>query len=137
MRGYPPVDKIQAFDGLKQMLEQLNHQYQLALVSTRSNQEIGQFFANMQIPPSSFDIIMGRESVRNLLPHSEALLTVATNLVVEPNQVLVVSDTDNNLRSARAAQMATSGVLCGLSEEQDLLDADLVLDTTVDIVEWL
>jgi predicted PurR-regulated permease PerM/phosphoglycolate phosphatase-like HAD superfamily hydrolase len=137
IRGYPPIDEIQPMDRTAEMLGQLDQQYQLALVSTRPNHEIGHFFTTTQIPPGTFDMILGRESVRNLLPHSEALLAVSTHLDVEPNQILVVSDSDNNLRSARAAQMATSGVLCGLAEEADLVDADLVLDTTADIVEWL
>jgi phosphoglycolate phosphatase-like HAD superfamily hydrolase len=71
------------------------------------------------------------------LPHSEALLTATAHLGLAANHVLVVSDTDVNLRSARAAEMATAGVLSGLGEERDLRDADLVLPSATDLVEWL
>jgi beta-phosphoglucomutase-like phosphatase (HAD superfamily) len=75
--------------------------------------------------------------MRNLLPHSEGLTTIATRLALLPNQILMVSDTDVNLRAARAMEMATVGVLNGLGREQDMREADLVLPTTIELEEWL
>ena len=75
--------------------------------------------------------------MRNLLPNSEAYLSAANQLGLDSNQILVVSDSKMNLRSARAAQMATAGVLCGLAEERDLMDADLVLSDTNSLTEWM
>ena len=51
--------------------------------------------------------------------------------------LLMVSDTDSNLRSARAMEMATVGVLCGLGEENDLLESDLILANTPELLDWL
>jgi beta-phosphoglucomutase-like phosphatase (HAD superfamily) len=82
-------------------------------------------------------VILGRNDVRNLLPHSEVLLIAAAQLLLEPGQLLMVSDTESNLRAARATQMATVGVLCGLAEEQDLQDSDLVLASTPELMDWL
>jgi phosphoglycolate phosphatase-like HAD superfamily hydrolase len=56
---------------------------------------------------------------------------------METNQLLMVSDTDSNLRSARAMEMATVGVLCGLGEESDLLESDLILASTPELLDWL
>jgi hypothetical protein len=33
--------------------------------------------------------------------------------------------------------MATVGVLCGLGEESDLLESDLVLASTPELLDWL
>ena len=56
---------------------------------------------------------------------------------LEPSNILVISDTDANLRSAAAVNMATAGVLSGLSLAKDFQSADLILDSVVDLVEWL
>ena len=119
------------------MICQLAPQYRLVLVSTRDETAIRHFFRNAGLSPTTFALILGGNDVRNLLPHSEALVSAASQLMLEPNQMLMVSDTDSNLRAARAAEMATVGVLCGLGEERDLLESDLVLATTAELVDWL
>ncbi|GIV78539.1 MAG: hypothetical protein KatS3mg050_2933 [Litorilinea sp.] len=137
LRGYPPAADLRPFPGVAETLAQLATHYRLVLVSTRSRQEIEQFLNQGDLDPNLFQLVIGREDVRNLLPHSEALLAAAQHLQLEPDQILVVSDTDINLRSARAAQMATAGVLCGLGEAQDLAEADLVLSSPLELTEWL
>ncbi|HXF60518.1 MAG TPA: AI-2E family transporter [Caldilineaceae bacterium] len=137
LRGYPPAPALTPIPGVVEMLQQLAPQYKLVLVSTRDETDIRHFFRNAGLSPSTFALILGRNDVRNLLPHSEALLTAAAQFLLEPSQVLMVSDTDSNLRAARAAEMATVGVLCGLAEEQDLQESDLVLATTPELLDWL
>lgn len=137
MRGYPPAPHLEPFPGVVRMLQHLAPQYRLVLVSTRDEIAIRHFFRNAGLSPTTFALILGRNDVRNLLPHSEALLTATSHLMLEPSQVLMVSDTDSNLRAARAAEMATVGVLCGLGEEGDLLESDLILNTTAELEDWL
>jgi predicted PurR-regulated permease PerM/phosphoglycolate phosphatase-like HAD superfamily hydrolase len=137
LRGYPPAPDLRPLPGVVDMVRQLAPDYRLVLVSTRDETDIRHFLRNSGLAPSTFALILGRNDVRNLLPHSEALMTATAQLALEPDQVLVVSDTDSNLRSARAAELATVGVLCGLAEERDLDDADLVLAATPELVQWL
>lgn len=137
LRGYPAAPHLEALPGVVHMLQQLAPQYRLVLVSTRDDTAIRHFFRNAGLSPTIFALILGRNAVRNLLPHSDALVHATSQLMLEPSQVLMVSDTDSNLRAARAAEMATVGVLCGLGEEKDLLESDLVLATTADLVDWL
>ncbi len=137
LRGYPASPYLEPLPGVVDMICQLAPQYRLVLVSTRDETAIRHFFRNAGLSPTTFALILGRNDVRNLLPHSEALVSAASQLMLEPNQMLMVSDTDSNLRAARAAEMATVGVLCGLGEERDLLESDLVLATTAELVDWL
>lgn len=137
LRGYPAAPLLEPLPRVVNLLQQLAQQYRLVLVSTRDDTSIRHFFRNAGVSPSAFALILGRNDVRNLLPHSEALETATSQLMLGAGQVLVVSDTDSNLRAARAAEMATVGVLCGLGEEKDLLESDLILATTAELLDWL
>lgn len=136
-RGFAPAREMASIEGVPDMLENLAPRYRLVVVSTRSPLEVQSFLRRAGIAPGLFSLIVSRDSVRNLLPNNEALELVTSELEVERNQVLVVSDTDLNLRTARAAQMASAGVLCGLGKESDLRDVDLLLESTPELLEWL
>ncbi|MCC6167358.1 MAG: AI-2E family transporter [Caldilineaceae bacterium] len=137
LRGYPAAPHLEPLPGVVDMLLRLAPHYRLVLVSTRDDAAIRHFFRNAGLSPTTFALILGRNDVRNLLPHSDALVNATARLLLEPHQVLMVSDTDSNLRAARAAEMATVGVLCGLGEEHDLLESDLVLAGSAELVDWL
>jgi predicted PurR-regulated permease PerM/phosphoglycolate phosphatase-like HAD superfamily hydrolase len=137
LRGHPPAAELTAIPGVAHMIEQLAAQYRLGVISTRPCSEILQFLERAEISPDHLTVVIGREDTGNLLPHSDPLTLAINRLFLEPSQVLMVSDTDSNLRSARAMEMATVGVLCGLGEESDLLESDLVLASTPELLDWL
>jgi phosphoglycolate phosphatase-like HAD superfamily hydrolase len=137
LRGYSPAVEMTPIPGVPQMLTQLSTQYRLGIISTRPRAEIFSFLEKAEIAPDLLALVIGREDVSNLLPHSDPLIAATNRLFLEANQVLMVSDTDSNLRSARAMEMATVGVLCGLGEESDMLESDLILATTPELLDWL
>ena len=137
LRGYPTPDALRPLDGIDDLLQNLSARYQLILVSTRRRADIDCFWQHAGLPTDRFALIVGQEDTSNLLPQSDPLLYILTQLGLEAGQLLMVSDTDSNLRSARAMEIATAGVLCGLGEERDLQDADLVVNTTPELVDWL
>lgn len=136
-RGFPPARTLEPMPGVPHMLDRLASRYRLVLISTRHRDEIRTFLRRADIDPANFSLIVDRDSVRNLLPNNEPLEHIISELELEYNQVLVVSDTDLNLRTARSAQMATAGVLCGVGRENDLRDVDLLLEHTTELEEWL
>jgi predicted PurR-regulated permease PerM/phosphoglycolate phosphatase-like HAD superfamily hydrolase len=137
LRGYPPVELLQPQPGVVALVETLARQYRLVIVSTRPRAEILCFLEKAGLEPDLFACLLGRESTRNLLPNGEPLQLAAAELELQPSQMLMVSDTDSNLRSARALEMATVGTLSGLGEAEDLAESDLVLGTTAELAEWL
>jgi len=137
IRGYPPVSLMQAMPGAGDTLSTLAMQYPIVLASTRNRPEVLAFLSKSNLPREAFAHVLGREDVRYLLPNSDVLMIAAEKLGVDPSQLLIVSDNHINLRAARAAHIATAGVLCGLAEEDDLRDADLVLSSTPELLEWL
>ncbi len=133
LRGYPPAAALEPHPGVPELLRTLAQQYRLVLVSTREHDEILYFLKQAGLAPDLFAGLIGRESTRNLLPNGEPLQLAVAELQLEPSQMLMVSDTDSNLRSARALEMATAGTLSGLGEALDLTESDLVLDTTTEL----
>ncbi len=137
LRGYVAPQQMKPLPDIVDSLQELATRYRLGLISTRSCETIHCFLARAGIAPEMFEAIIGQEDVRHLLPHSEGLLIMVNRLNVEPNQMLMISDTDTNLRASRAMEMATAGVLWGLGREQDLRDADLVLTHATELLDYL
>jgi len=137
LRGYPPPEKLTLQPGALQALEHLCHYYKLTLITARDPRSLQLFFQESNIHKTLFHTIVTRQDVRNLLPHSEGLTLIVEQLQLQPEQMLVVSDSDVNLRAGRAMGMAAAGVLSGLGEAHDMRDADIVLRDVCELVEWV
>jgi phosphoglycolate phosphatase len=137
IRGYPPGERLEPLPEAITALPKLAHQYRLALITTRSQKTVARFLECAGFPANLFAAVVTGDDVRNLLPHSEGLVAAADRLGVAPGQLLLVSDTELNLRAARAMEMATAGVLTGLGEAGDLGEADLVMPSVAELDEWL
>lgn len=137
LRGYPPPEQLTLQPGVATSLQRLANSYRLALISARDRRSLRTFLSNADLNDKLFDFVLAREDVRNLLPHSEGLLTLTALLQIPPAQILVVSDTDTNLRAGRAMGMAVAGVLSGLGESVDMDETDLTLSSLPELEEWL
>jgi len=137
LRGYPSLDEVSLQPYVVNTLNYLQSKYQLALVSTRDRSDVEEILTKNRLTVDTFHAILTREDVRNLVPNSEAFVAATELMDLEVENVLVVSDSDSFLRSGSATGMAAAGVLCGLSEEQDIQSADIVVETTADLNEWL
>jgi HAD superfamily hydrolase (TIGR01509 family) len=66
-------------------------------------------------------------------PAPDIYLLTAQRLGVPPEQCLVIEDSRNGVLSAKAAGMYCIGFRNGFNEEQDLSDADILLDSAAAI----
>jgi len=137
LRGMPPVEELMLRPDARETLARLAHSYRLALVTTRERADVAQFLDQNNLNGNFFDLVIGREDVRNILPHADPLHRAAVLLGVSTSNMLLVSDTDVGLRAGRAAEMATAGVLNGLPLPDDLRDADILLQKTSDLSRYL
>ncbi|MEZ4619721.1 MAG: AI-2E family transporter [Caldilineaceae bacterium] len=115
-RGYPSPDELILHPGVIPTLRELSPNYQLALITARDYRSVRLFCQSGTLDEGLFQTIVTRDDVHNLLPHSEGLLFLSQQLQLEPDQILVVSDSDVNLRAGRAMGMAAAAVLNGLGE---------------------
>ena len=58
-------------------------------------------------------------------------------LGISEGQCVLVGDTQVDVRAAKAAGALMIGVLSGLGEESDLREADLIIDSVVQLSDWL
>lgn len=85
-----------------------------------------------------FDFIAGHDSGHGGKPEPGQLLAFAHGLGLDPAACAMVGDSLHDLRAARAAGMASIGVLTGVAGHETLAPmADVVLDSIFHLPEWL
>lgn len=137
LRGFAKPELMAPIPHVADALAELAPNYRLGLISTRNRFTVDQFLNRSGLNSGLFATVVAQEDVRNLMPHAEGLMKISEEWQMAPNAMLVVSDTDANLRSGRATNMATAGVFSGLSECGDLEDADITLADATELCEWL
>ena len=134
--GYRKTSEMALVDGAELALRALGERYRLGLVTTRDRHSTMRFLEAHGLVPY-FDVVVAREDVRRLKPHPEPIFTAAQALDVSAEQCVMVGDTLADIRAAHAAGAAAVGVLTGFGTRQDLSEADVVVDSVVDLVQWL
>ncbi len=129
--GFVPVD------GVVGMIGSLHRSYRLGIVTTRSRAEALAFLRQFDLE-SLLDVVTARQDTWRLKPHPQPIRHVAKLLGLSPSQCVMVGDTALDVRSAKAAGAYAVGVLCGFGEREELLraGADLVLESTLDLMGW-
>ncbi len=137
MLGYKKTSELTLVSGVDEALRELRVRYQLGLVTTRDTHSTMRFLERHELV-GVFDVIVCREDVRHLKPHPEPIFKAAESLSITAEQCVMVGDTLADIRAGRAAEAAVVGVLSGFGSKEDLeREADLVLDSVADLVQWL
>jgi predicted PurR-regulated permease PerM/phosphoglycolate phosphatase-like HAD superfamily hydrolase len=122
--------------GASDLLRHLCEHYQLAIVSTRRSDEV-RTFLNQQGLNGEIQVVVGSDTTRYIKPHPQPLQWAIEHLGVTAEHTLMVGDTRSDLQAAKAAGTLAVAVLCGFGERSDFGDADLILESTVNLVDWL
>ncbi len=136
MLGYKKTTELEIVAGAEGALRDLRSRYRLGLVTTRDRASTLRFLAQHNLD-DLFSTIICRDDVRRLKPHPEPIFKAAEALEIAAEQCVMVGDTLADIRAARAANAASIGVLTGFGSKEDLDEADLALDSVVDLVRWL
>lgn len=86
-----------------------------------------------------FSVVIGGDDVKNKKPHPEPLLLVAQKLGLEPQALLFVGDSRNDIQAARAAGCCSVGLTYGYNygEAITLSEPDYVFDRFNDLLPAL
>ena len=138
LRGLPDVHRFRALDGVAETLLELSKHYPLAIVTTRSQHEAGAFLAQHGLA-NVITSVTGRENTWRIKPHPSPVRYTAQLLGIPVERCLMVGDTVADIRAARAAGTYSVGVLCGFGSQEELehAGADLILETTNGLVDWM
>lgn len=121
-------------EGVRELLNQLQARYHLAIVSSRSQRKTMAFLEHFDLLPF-FGPIATSQTCPRTKPHRDPILWVADQVGVNPAECLMVGDTTHDIRAGKAAGAQTIGVLCGFGREDELrrAGADLILSSTTDL----
>ncbi len=138
MRGFYTPLNFQPVDGVVEMLGDLSHRYHLAVVTSRSRSHAETFLRQQGLTPL-IETIIGREDTWRIKPHPGPIQHAAEQLGVSVERCLMVGDTKVDIWAAQAAGARSAGVLCGFGEADELesAGADLILETTSQLKEWM
>ena len=122
--------------GVDDTLRTLAQSYPLAIVTTRSRASTQEFLDMFDLN-DLFAVVVTRDDVQRLKPHPEPVLQAVEKLGQVVEGCVMVGDTSVDVQAARAAGTSMVAVLCGFGQYQDLKDADVILDSTVELGKWL
>jgi HAD superfamily hydrolase (TIGR01509 family) len=89
---------------------------------------------------SAFNVVVSSEETGGVgKPAPDIYLYTARKLEVEPEECVVIEDSENGVLSARSAGMFCIGFRNGFNEEQDLSAANMVIDgfAGLDWASWI
>jgi N-acetyl-D-muramate 6-phosphate phosphatase len=127
-------DSYWLISGIKEMLQQLQPYYKMAVVSARDDSTF--VFLEQHDLLSYFSAVAISNTCRYTKPYPDPILWAAREMGAAPQEILMVGDTSVDIRAGRAAGAQTAAVLCGFGEEKELrrAGADLILSSTADLL---
>lgn len=136
LRGLRTPGNFRPVDGVVETVRELSRRYPLGIVTTRSRQD-AQAFLEQHALGDCFSVVVTHEDTWRLKPHPEPIRHAAKQLGVAVERCLMVGDTRVDIRAAKATGACAVGVLCGFGERGDLAEADLILESPVELKQWL
>ena len=127
------------FPGVEQTLTALQAQgLPLALVTNKPTPFVAPLLEALNLA-RFFSVVIGGDDVKNKKPHPEPLLLVAEKLGIEPQALLFVGDSRNDILAARAAGCCSVGLTYGYNygEAITLSEPDHVFDRFNDLLPVL
>jgi len=122
------IDKVKLVDDFFDfMLELYNRQYLLALASSNNRKIIDMVIEKFKLNKYIKTSISGEEVLKGK-PNPEIFLKAAKKLKVHPGNCLVIEDSHAGVQAAKAAGMKCIGFKNPNSGNQDLYDADLIVE---------
>ena len=122
-------------EGVKPMLAYLAEHAQLAVVTTRSQDDAMAFLHQHELT-DLFNLVVTQSTTKRLKPHPQPVLYAAEQLGLAPEACVMVGDTPVDVLSGCRAGAWAVGVLCGFGEKDELwrAGAHVVLPSTADLL---
>ncbi len=134
--GLSRSDTMALIPGVVSTLDELKKSYRLAIVTTRGRTVVDRFLEDSALE-HMFEVVITRDDVRRLKPHPEPVLRAVELMGLEAEQCVMIGDTSADVLAARAAEVHVIAVLSGFGQTQNLEDADIILETTSELTDWL
>jgi len=109
----------------------------LGIVTTKTGQYSEILMQNFGLM-TYFEVLIGREHVTHPKPHEEPILKALESFDIKEEEIWMIGDTKLDLLSAKSANVASIGVLCGYGDYMTLnKHTENIFKNTYDAVKFL
>lgn len=122
------TDGYMEIEGANVFVRSLKGRYKMAVASSSYLKNIERNVNNLKIADCFAELVSGTE-VKNPKPSPDVFLEAAARLGVSPNECVVIEDSENGVRAAKAAGMACIGFINENSGNQNLSLADYLFES--------
>ncbi|MFW3592068.1 HAD family hydrolase [Staphylococcus caprae] len=125
-------------EGVQDVIQELrNEGYKIGIVTSDTKKGVNQFLEETQ-SKSLFDLIISTETHAEEKPNPKVLAPLFDAYDVSPNQVAMIGDTANDMKTAINAKLGLGiGVLTGIAKREELHEADVIIDSAKDVKQIL
>lgn len=124
-------DNLRIFDGVLDLIKRLYNNYDLALTTSSTYEEASAVIDLLKLH-TYFKVVVTSKDVEKGKPDPEPYVLTAKKLGVQAHKCLVIEDSENGVKSAKAAGMACVAITHSEKPDQLVL-ADCIISTYSDI----
>lgn len=132
------VDDIEIIEGVEETLKYLKGKgYQLAIVSADDQQSMDLFLNKFKLK-DYFDLVVTSDNSEHQKPEQGLMDEIREKLNVSQEETMMVGDTEMDVMLGKNGGVSqVIGVLSGSGDQQDLRNADQILNSVADLKDIL
>jgi HAD superfamily hydrolase (TIGR01509 family) len=131
------LDQIPVIPGIPEFIEYLvKSNYKIAIGSSANPKRIELILDRIQLE-HTFSVIVHGDDVVNSKPAPDCFLIVAERLDIDPGHCIVIEDSTNGIKAAKAANMRCIAYGGSDHNEDDQSEADIVINDFSELVSSL
>lgn len=130
-------DKSRVYDGIPALLDELvNRGIQLSVLSNKPH-HLTKIVSDFYLSDWPFDPVFGQREEVPRKPDPAAAIEIAKMMRLEPNRILFVGDSDNDILTAQAADMIPLGVSWGYGRLEPIPHVHSLIDHPRELLKLL
>lgn len=129
------VDFSTPYPHVRETLEKLND-YKKAVISNKREYLSTRLLDKLDLL-KYFDLVVGSDTTSERKPSVIPVIYVFTKLGVNPDESIIVGDSNYDIEAGKKAGLKTVAVTYGYRERQYLIDADYIIDSMKDLLTLL
>ena len=129
------IDFSTLYPHVRETLEKLND-YKKAVISNKREYLSTRLLDKLDLL-KYFDLVVGSDTTSERKPSAIPVIYVFTKLGVNPDESIIVGDSNYDIEAGKKAGLKTVAVTYGYRERQYLIDADYIIDSMKDLLTLL
>jgi len=127
------------YAGINDMLSALKSRGITLTVLSNKPHEFTRHFVNEFFPEGLFAVVYGQRTGFAKKPDPAVALQIAEECGTQPSEMIFVGDSAVDIRTGKAAGMATAGVSWGFRSVQELMEnnADLIVNSPLELEKYV